>query len=417
MVSTMTRPSALRAIPRQRRVIVAHPVADLYGSDRTLLETVRALVRGGNAVVVAIPNDGPLVPLLQDAGAEVTFVRAPVVRKAALTPLGLVRWLWELVVALRPSLALVRRERPDVVYVNTVTIPSWLVVAWILRIPTVCHVHEAEDEAPRLVRLALVAPLFTAPARSSSTTRRPLWFVTRSPRGSTERSRSLQRLVPGPEAVTPPRPCLDKSVRLVFVGRLSPRKGGDIAVAATHDLRRRGHHVELTLVGDVFPGYEWYREQLRQDAASGPARDSINFRGFVSDVWPAMDEADIVLVPSRAEPFGNVAVEAMLAARPVVAARVQGLVEAVDDGVTGTLVAPDNPTALAGAVEALVSNWPQARELALAGRKRAVERFNADRFEREVVSVVSVVADRSYRHTNEIDLTDRHIEGQLNETD
>ena len=55
-------------------VLIANPGSDLYGSDRMVLETVRALVGAGRRVVVTVPMAGPLVPLLEEAGAEVCLL-------------------------------------------------------------------------------------------------------------------------------------------------------------------------------------------------------------------------------------------------------------------------------------------------------------------------------------------------------
>ena len=106
----------------------------------------------------------------------------------------------------------------------------------------------------------------------------------------------------------------------------------------------------------------------------------VDFAGFHSDVWPWFADADIVLVPSRTEPFGNVAVEAALACRPVVASAVQGLQEIVVSGETGTLVAADDPDALADAVYALAQDWPAALETAERARTDAEHRFGTKRY-------------------------------------
>ena len=83
-----------------------------------------------------------------------------------------------------------------------------------------------------------------------------------------------------------------------------------------------------------------------------------------------MDEATIVLVPSRLEGFGLIALEGMLGARPVVATRVGGLPEVLgDDG--GLLVEPESPEAIATAVAVLLRDPSYAQSVAAAGRRRA----------------------------------------------
>ena len=64
----------------------------------------------------------------------------------------------------------------------------------------------------------------------------------------------------------------------------------------------------VTLLGTAFEGYEWYEEQLRERAASSGV--DVDFAGFHSDIWPFLEQTDVLVVPSRmAEPFGNTAVE------------------------------------------------------------------------------------------------------------
>ena len=99
------------------------------------------------------------------------------------------------------------------------------------------------------------------------------------------------------------------------------------------------------MAGSVFPGYEWYEAELRERAGRADLEGHVELLGYVHPTWPVLEEADVVMVPSRVEPFGNTAVEAMHAARPLVASRVQGLAEVVTDSVTGLLVPADDAQA------------------------------------------------------------------------
>jgi glycosyltransferase involved in cell wall biosynthesis len=169
----------------------------------------------------------------------------------------------------------------------------------------------------------------------------------------------------------------------VLVGRLSPRKGTDVALEAVALLRQAGRDVRLTLCGSVFAGYEWFEDQLRARAAEADLAGGVELVGY-ADPWEWFARADVVVVPSRVEPFGNVAVQAMLAGRPVVASRTQGLAEIVRDGETGLLVPPDDPAALAGALAELLGDPSRAAALAQAGRRDAAERFGAQRYREQM---------------------------------
>ncbi|WP_066361025.1 glycosyltransferase family 4 protein [Herbidospora mongoliensis] len=352
------------------RVVMAHPSPDLYGSDRMLVESVRALSELAE-ITVALPAEGPLCTLIKKAGAEVEILPVPVLRKAYLKPVGLLRLAAELATTLPRMVSHLRKNRPAVLYVNTVTIPWWLLAGRLARVPrVVCHVHEAEESVPGPIRRALALPLRLAHSIIAiSHSVRDRITADGAPDGKTT---VIHNGVAGPPP-TDPRP--EHEGHLVLVGRLSPRKGNDVAVEAAKLLVSRGHTIKLTLAGTIFPGYEWYEAELR--AKAGP---EVIFAGFADPVWPLLATADVVLVPSRVEPFGLVAVEGMLSRRPVVASAVQGLAEIVHDEKTGLLVPPGDPVALADAVEILLNDWTAAKALANRGFDDAVSRFGLQRY-------------------------------------
>jgi hypothetical protein len=369
------------------RVLLVHPSADLYGSDRVALESAAALAGAGGRVVATLTASGPLQERLADVGAEVVVTPAPVLRKSLLSPRGVAHHLVEVARRTPAMVRLLRRSRPDVVYVSTVTVPWWIVLARLSGARVVVHVHEAEDALPRSVRTALAAPLVLAhDVLANSEVSRALLLgdlpVLR------RRCRVVHNGVPGPARVEPPRAELTGPVRLVVVGRVSPRKGTDTAVAAVRALLERGVDATLDVVGGVVPGNERFEAELRERAERDGTAGRVRWRGVLPDVWPALAEADIALVPSWVESFGNAAVEAMLAARPLVAGSAQGLREIVRSGENGLLVAPGDVGALADAVTTLVSDWPAARARAVTAREEALRRFSVDRYRAEIVTAV-----------------------------
>ena len=376
----------MRARPR---VLVAHPHVELYGSDRQMLESVTALTAAGWLVSATLPARGTLAAELEARGAAVHPLDVAVLRKSAITPVGLLR-LGVKAAAVAPLVRLLRQVRPDVLYVSTLVAPSWVLAGRLARVPVVVHVHEAEAEVPRPLQRGLALPLLLARLvlTNSQVARSVLVDAVPSLRG---RTRVVYNGVPGPDGDVPPPPEApgDGPVRLVQVGRLSPRKGTDVTLEALRRLVADGHDVHLDLVGGVYAGYEWFERELRAEASTSPLAGRVTFHGFTGDIWPVVLRAHVALVPSRVEPFGNVAVEALLAHRPLVASSAQGLVEIVTDGVDGLLVAPEDPDALADAVARLVADWPLARRLAEQGRERAVGRFTPGRYGQEIVEALA----------------------------
>lgn len=377
-----------RAGIRDRTVLVAHPGAELYGSDRVLLESVSAFVDAGWSVVATVPVRGPLVHELQLRGARVVVAPTPVLRKSALRPLGIVRLAADVGRGLWHGCRLIRAARPSVVYVSTVTIPLWSLLGYLTRRAVLVHVHEAEASARPMIRRLLAAPMLMADrivANSEFSTD----VLTRSVPRLAARTSILYNGVVGPAAPVEPRADVEGPVRLLYVGRLSPRKGVDVAVAAVARLAAAGRAATLDVVGAVFPGYEWYETELRDAARDAGLSDAVRLRGFQPDVWRFLAECDIAIVPSRVdEPFGNTAVEAVLASRPLVVSATSGLREAAAGYASARFVTPGDPQSLADAVLGILDHWQEVRAAAIEDSVLAVERHSPDQYRRTLLAVV-----------------------------
>jgi len=163
-------------------------------------------------------------------------------------------------------------------------------------------------------------------------------------------------------------------VKIGFVGRLVDQKGCDVLITAYARLANAGLPARLTIVGDG-PDRAKLERRVEDLGLSG----SVDFLGFRPDGAALMTEMDIVAVPSRFEPFGIVAVEAMAQGRPVVASAVGGLTETVADGSTGHLVPAGDPVRLADALGDLVRSSALREQMGAAGRERAMALFSPDR--------------------------------------
>ncbi len=155
--------------------------------------------------------------------------------------------------------------------------------------------------------------------------------------------------------------------RIGYVGRLAPQKRPDVLVEAFGLMRERA---QLVVVGD---GPD--RALVERAVAASPARDRITLRGFVAhDAVPGVLAAlDVLVLPSAYEEMGSVLTEAMAAGLPVVASDVGGIPTVVDDGVTGLLVPPLDPAALAAALDRVVGDPDLRARLAAGARERAGE--------------------------------------------
>jgi glycosyltransferase involved in cell wall biosynthesis len=167
---------------------------------------------------------------------------------------------------------------------------------------------------------------------------------------------SADRRLPHENSVT----WKSEKTRILFIGRLDRQKGYDLLIETARRLREA---VEVRIIGSSVVGKHVDLEPP----------ENVAFLGWMdrSQIEAHLEAADLVVIPSRWEAFGLVAIEAMRAAKPIVAFSVGALPEIVEDGVTGVLTSPVS-------VESLVSAVQRAMELDL----RAAGRRGYDRFKR-----------------------------------
>ncbi|HOX25798.1 MAG TPA: glycosyltransferase family 4 protein [Candidatus Krumholzibacteria bacterium] len=160
------------------------------------------------------------------------------------------------------------------------------------------------------------------------------------------------------------------------VGRLSPAKGPHRLLWAAALLRRRWPGLQVVLIGGD-SGNGGYARRLRELAAD--LRVDARFCGYRESAARLLPALDVLAVPSRAEPFGLVTVEALARGVPVVATRSGGSGEIVRDGRDGLLVPPDDPEALAAALHRMLADSLLRERCRRSGAARVAARFTLAR--------------------------------------
>lgn len=158
------------------------------------------------------------------------------------------------------------------------------------------------------------------------------------------------------------------------IARLEPVKGVEHFVRAAALLAQSHPEARFLLAGAGS-----LESRLREIMVAAGLRDRMAFLGSVPAVEPLLAACDVVVMPSLSEGFGLVAIEAGVLGKPVVASAVGGLMEAVDNGVTGLLVPPGDASALAGAIGTLLHDSDRARKMGDAARDRVERLFTVER--------------------------------------
>ncbi len=343
-------------MPYQPRVLLVIADSSRTGGPEHVLTLARELEEAGWRSAVACPP-GELVDRC-DALGIATLALATRGRELSLAPIRLRQMARRFHADLVHSHGLragwlARRARLGSPWVHTHHLDAWFTTrAW----RVAAHRHELRAIGRRAqLQIAVSQSVFE--------------FVT----GAVGTPPARVRVVPNGIHPLQPRLRLEpEGARVGILASLVPSKGVDLAVMALATPAGRGLSLVVGGEGPELAALVDLAERLQ-------VAGRVSFVGPVSDRQLFFDSCDVVWVSSRAEPFGQVACEAMSAGLPVVAARVGGLPEILDPPRAGILVAPANPTALASVTSALLANTERYQRLSEAGPERVRQRYSAAR--------------------------------------
>lgn len=174
----------------------------------------------------------------------------------------------------------------------------------------------------------------------------------------------------------------DSQPMIVCVARLEPEKDILTLIAAMDRVVKKIPDAVCVVAGQ---GSE--RERLETKIRELGLTQKVRLLGFVSDALSLIDAADLFVLPSLAEPFGLVLLEAMALAKPVIATQAGGPLEIVVPGETGLLVPPSDPEMLSGAICAVLQNPVLAQSMGRNGEKRFRDKFTLDRMAKATAEI------------------------------
>lgn len=343
--------------------------------------------------MVVVPYAGPLVPRLEEAGAEVVIISdLPVIRRQYMNVGGLLylvsslRSVWWLA-------KLVRRRNVALVHSNTLAVLLVGLAAVLSRRPQVWHVHEITVR-PRGIALLLatlssaMSTLVIANSRTTADHYRCTRIVTSTPIRIILNGIDESRLLGG--SGTSLRSLLragSRDVVFTLIGRVNALKGHSVFLDAAERLageRLAGEveNVRFLMVGDSFAGQSHWSEAVDERVRSSETLRERAIRlphtAEVKDVYAA---SDVVVVPSvEPESFGLVAAEAMAAGLPVIASRIGALPEIVEEHRTGLLAEPNDAASLLAAMRELSQSPDRRVEMGRRGRARFEQHFRVGRY-------------------------------------
>ena len=357
------------------------------GPHAYVVELTDGLERHGVQVTMVLPDEpGDAAGRMRSAGVEV--VQVPMRRiRATPSPSAQLRFFASLRADTRRLAEVMERTRAELVVLTGLVNPHAAFAARRLGLPVVWQLVDTRAAAPlRRASMSLVRRLADTVMVIGEATlrlhapRRPLTM----PVIRFFPAVNAERFLPSPERRAETRVELDIPAEVPVVGtvaNLNPQKGIEYMIRAAPVIWRAHPDVHLLIVGARYETHRRYSARIAAEVASSPVpAERFIFPGAQAHperYFPAMDVSLITSVP-RSETSTTTAPESMACGVPVVAANVGALAEVVEDGVTGLLVPPRDPDALAAATLRLLDADRERTRMGEAGRRLALDRFSRE---------------------------------------
>ena len=373
-----------------KKILFIHQSAELYGSDKTLLLLLKNLDTSKFKAVVVLPFDGPLKEALEQEKIEVVI--APVLKlyRKLFTPKNILGFFSDIRKAFKIINELHKKHQFDLIYSNTLAVLLGIMYAWKKNIKHLWHVHEI-IEKPNLFKKGFIQ-LLGLQSNSvivyNSKATQFFWEANEKivKKGMViwnglEINFSEVTLTTVSEIRKNKFFIHSNEIVIALVGRISRWKGQMILLEAFNELIQKRTNIKLVFVGAPPPNQENFQEDLEKKIAELQLEKNVIILPFQNEIQKIWQAIDIAVVPStEPEPFGMVAIEAMLAHKPVIASNHGGLTEIVVDEQTGFLVAPNNQHELVVALEKLIQSEDVRKQMGQKGFDRVVTNFSVEHY-------------------------------------
>jgi glycosyltransferase involved in cell wall biosynthesis len=339
--------------------------------------------RDGHQVHVVLPDEGPLVDLLEAHGIVVHVFRSlAVIERGGLDSVwGKFGFCFRYPYSICWLSTLIVRLKVDVVHTNTAVLPAPALAAWLTGRKHIWHIREFFVEFPAIWRFyqKYVWLLSNAIITVSNAVRDQF-----DPRFRQKCATIYDGL--GQEAMAVDlntaqnfRSNLGDPEFLVgVVGRIKwVRKGQEVLIKAAGILSDRYPQARYAVVGSVSPGNEDHLGRLRKLIRDNNLEEKVIFTGDLEETRDIYAAFDVTVVPSvLPEPFGRVVTESMAAGTPVIGSRCGGIPEQIVDGLTGLLFSPGDEEDLARALTQLMGDKAARLRMGKEGQRHVREQFD-----------------------------------------
>ncbi|MCR4337254.1 MAG: GT4 family glycosyltransferase PelF, partial [Candidatus Omnitrophica bacterium] len=356
------------------RILQILPELNVGGVETGTVDLAKYLVEHGHDAIV-VSNGGPLVKDLESFGAR--HYQLAVHKKS----------LWTMRCMIKPLREIILKEKVDIVHARS-RVPAWIAYFACFRTPaqflTTCHGYYSSSFFSRVMGWGkqVIVPSEAIGRHMIEDFKVPLENIRCIPRSvDLTKFQKTREDKPGKSSFT-----------IAIVGRITPLKGHEYFLRAMAKVVRTMPYVKIWIIGDAPARKEFYRRDLEVLVERLGLKDHVEFLGNRSDIPDLLTQIDLLVFSSVVpEAFGRVILEAQAAGVPVVATRVGGVVDIIDDEKTGLLVPPKDPEMMANAIVRVLQDKNLVRQFVQLAREKIEQKFTLEHMAGQTIKVYEEV--------------------------
>jgi len=325
------------------KILVLHSSSDLYGASKVLLQTVGYLVSRNHDVIVILSEEGPLADAFRQKGINVHIIKLGILRRKYFNISGIFNRMVTIRKAKKKLSLLVKEQSIDVIYSNTTAVLAGALVAKKKKIYHIWHIHEIITKPGWVLKiLGRVVNRYSDQVIVVSEAVKKNWkkYV------SENKIKVVYNGLEYKEYMTADgneiRKKIDASgnhILVGMIGRIHYWKGQEYFLNIAKHLVDKYQNLKFVMVGDVFPGYEYLYDELEKTKIQLGISHLVVDLGYRRDIPQILSALDVFVLPSiLPDPLATVVLEAMAAGKPVAATAHGGVVEIIQNNISGVLI-------------------------------------------------------------------------------
>ena len=374
-----------------KRVLLLHSSNDMYGASRIVLQVIDILIKAKYKVHVILPYKGVLNKIITDKGASCNIYNLGVLRKKYMNLNGLYNRFLKIKNAKNHISNYIDKHHIDLLYTSTSVIISGALAAKKSGIPSISHIHEIPT-ANKIyeIFIGLFVRYYSTQVIVVSNSVAKHW----QPYLKKNQLLTVYNgiIFPLTKASDNTKRKIGQNITVTSIARLIPIKGHKYFIEVAKELFKLNNQYQFLIVGDTFPGYESYEEELKTLVIENDLHQKIHFLGYRTDVEAILAKSDLVFHSSIApDSLPTVLFEAIKMKVPLVATELAGAVEILDNGNCGLLVPLNNAKKVAD----LINDYIKDEKLKISNIEKAIEytnqHFSPTQFKKNILDIFKII--------------------------